>query len=196
MDDFHRLFEVNARHRILICLNCQYAIVPSQSKTHLQVYHKRLSLQQRRDLISKIESTAELARRHEDVVYPEATEAPVANLPVYFDGINCNWSDDTGKTCNYVCRTIHVMQEHCKRHHGWVNTQKRGGDMRAKKRHVENRIWVEDQACQRFFKVTSAEILRGGQAACVARPTTDGSAARFLPRTGRRCPTGKVRCCQ
>jgi hypothetical protein len=44
MDEFHRLFEVNHKHRVLICLACQYAVVPSQVKTHLQSYYERISV--------------------------------------------------------------------------------------------------------------------------------------------------------
>jgi hypothetical protein len=49
--DFHHLFEIDSRHKILICKGCQYAIIPSHFKTHLQVYHPRLTLQQRRDFV-------------------------------------------------------------------------------------------------------------------------------------------------
>lgn len=41
MDDFRRIFEIDSRHRILICLPCQYAVIPSHTKTHLQTHHKR-----------------------------------------------------------------------------------------------------------------------------------------------------------
>jgi superfamily II DNA helicase RecQ len=47
------------------------------------------------------------------------------------------------------------MREHCKQKHGWVNQQKRGGDTQAKQLHSTNKIWVQDRACQRFFKVSS-----------------------------------------
>ena len=47
------------------------------------------------------------------------------------------------------------MREHCRQKHGWVNQQKRGGDVRAKQVHTSNKIWTEDHTCQRFFKATS-----------------------------------------
>jgi hypothetical protein len=62
MGDLHFPFESDTQNRVIICLICQYAIIPTQAKTHLQIYHKRLTLQQRRDIVSKVENTAELAR--------------------------------------------------------------------------------------------------------------------------------------
>jgi hypothetical protein len=47
------------------------------------------------------------------------------------------------------------MRKHCKEEHGWVNQQKRGGDVRTKRLHTENKIWTPNRACQRFFKVNS-----------------------------------------
>jgi hypothetical protein len=93
--DFQHLFEINPRHRVLICKSCQYAIVPAHFKTHLQVYHSRLSLQQRRDFTQEVESDSNVARVHEDVVYPLLTDPPVESLPVYFDGLRCTWASNT-----------------------------------------------------------------------------------------------------
>jgi hypothetical protein len=153
MNDFDRVFETDFQHRILICLSCQYAIIPSQAKTYLQVYHKRLTVQQRRDIISKVEGTTQLARVREDVIYPEPTEPPVANLPVYFDGLKCTGITSQGNACSYMCRTLHPMQEHCKQKHNWTNQQRRGGDTRSEQLHTSNKIWTENHSCQRFFKV-------------------------------------------
>ncbi|KAI7722348.1 hypothetical protein KC353_g581, partial [Hortaea werneckii] len=47
------------------------------------------------------------------------------------------------------------MRKHCKEKHGWVNQQKRGGDVRTKQLHARNKIWTQNRACQRFFKVNS-----------------------------------------
>jgi hypothetical protein len=85
--DFQHLFEINPRHRVLICRSCQYAIVPAHFKTHLQVYHPRLSLQQRRNFTQEVEIASNIARVHEDVVYPSPTDPPVDSLPVYFDDL-------------------------------------------------------------------------------------------------------------
>lgn len=87
--DFQHLFEINPRHRVLICRSCQYAIVPTHFKTHLQVLYPRLSLQQRRNFTQEVESASDIARAHEDVVYPSLTDPPVDSLLVYFDSLRC-----------------------------------------------------------------------------------------------------------
>ena len=153
MDDPHFPFEIDVYHRVIICLTCQYAVIPSQTKTHLRVYHKRLTLQQRRNIVSKVENIAELAKDHKDVIYPQPYTPLVFGLPVYFDGLKCTETNSQGDVCSYMCRTLHLMQEHCKQKHNWVNRQKRGGDVRTKQLHTSNKIWTENHACQRFFKV-------------------------------------------
>ena len=155
MDEFRRLFEIDHKHRILICLSCQYAVVPFQIKTHLQTYHKRINLQQRNYIISKIEATTELARTHAEVIYPASTDPPLATLPTFFDGLKCQGKEGQSAVCSYVCRTPRGMREHCYEKHGWVNQQKRGGDVRSKQLHAMNKIWTENHACQRFFKTSS-----------------------------------------
>jgi len=155
MDEFYRLFEVNHKHHVLICLGCQYAVVPSQVKTHLQSYHKRIGVQQRNDIILEVEATTGLAKTHAEVIYPASTDPPITSLPTYFDGLKCHGRESQGTACSYVCRTPRGMREHCYTKHGWVNEQKRGGDIRSKQVHASNRIWTEHHACQRFFKAAS-----------------------------------------
>jgi len=87
MDEFHRLFTVDSRSRILICTSCQYAVVPAHLSKHLRTHHKRLTLQQRRNIISAVDELSILARVPSDVVYPLPNDPPVANLPMYFDGL-------------------------------------------------------------------------------------------------------------
>lgn len=99
MDDFRRIFEIDSRHRILICLPCQYAVIPSHTKTHLQTHHKRLSIEQRNDFVSRVEGCTELAKIHADVVYPLPTEPPIPSIPVYFDGLRCDGIDIQGDRC-------------------------------------------------------------------------------------------------
>ena len=155
MDDFHRLFDVNSQCRALLCMNCQYAVVPAQLKKHLKAHHKRLSLQQRRDIISRVEELSGIARVPSDVVYPSPSDPPITGLPVYFDGLECEASGPIGATCSYICRTPRGMREHCEQRHDWVNSQKRGGDARSKRIHSSNKIRTENHACQRLFKVAA-----------------------------------------
>ncbi|KAM0721351.1 hypothetical protein Q7P37_002275 [Cladosporium fusiforme] len=174
--DFDRLFEIDNKHRILICTKCQYAIVPSHLATHLKEYHSRLTLEQRRAYVAKVDSCSALAHYHKDVVYPTPNDPPVSILPLYFDGLRCDWVDDRNLACAYVCRNLRLMRRHCKEKHGWVNQQKRGGDVRTKQLHTKNKMWTQDRACQRFFKVNSwqkyFEVARQNEGAIVERQTS------------------------
>jgi hypothetical protein len=75
MDDFYRLFHVNSQYRILIYTDYQYAVVPTQIGKHLRAHHIRLSLQQRRAIISRVEELVGLARVHLDY----STSKPVCH---------------------------------------------------------------------------------------------------------------------
>ena len=153
--DFDRLLQVNDKHKILICIPCQYAIIPSQLTTHLRSHHSRLTIEERRDYITKVNGCLTLANVHEAVVYPILTDPPVPCLPVYFDGLKCNAVNHGNIACAYICRDLRQMRKHCKDKHGWINEQKRGGDTCSKSLHARNKIWTTHCACQRFFKVNS-----------------------------------------
>ena len=168
MDGFSRLFEIDDKHRILICLNCQYAVIPFQIRTHLQDFHKRIGLEQRNEIVSRVEAATVLARSHAEVVYPAPTDPPLPSLPTYFDGLKCQGSQSNA--CSYICRTPRGIREHCQKKHSWENQQKRGGDVRSKQVHTSNKIWTENNACQRFFKTSSwqkyFEVSRGTEQSC------------------------------
>jgi hypothetical protein len=155
MDDFHRIFDIDSQHRVLICRPCQYAIIPSHVTTHLNTHHKRLSVQQRAGLVLEVGRSTELAKIHADVIYPSPIDPPITSLPLFFDGLRCNKIDNQGDRCLYMSRAMYRMQEHCKKDHQWVNQQKRGGDVRSKQLHAINKIWTENHACQRFFKTST-----------------------------------------
>lgn len=52
----------------------------------------------------------------------------------------------------YTCTTKQGITAHCKGQHGWVNNQKQGGDARKKQKQATNRLWSENQPCQRVFR--------------------------------------------
>ncbi|KAI0992838.1 hypothetical protein K3495_g15346, partial [Podosphaera aphanis] len=47
------------------------------------------------------------------------------------------------------------MQRHCKKAHNWSNSQTRGGNTKTKLTHTQNKLWVTNQHCQRFFEERS-----------------------------------------
>lgn len=153
IDEFHRLFIVDSRSRILICISCQYAMVPAHLSKHLRTHYKRLTLQQHRTIISVVDKLSTLARVPLDVVFPLPNDLPLTNLPVYFDGLKCSSIDSRGVPYSYICRTLRGIREHYEQKHSQVNSQKRSRDARSKQIHTKNKIWIENYACQRFFKV-------------------------------------------
>lgn len=78
---------------------------------------------------------------------PKPAKEPIAGLTSRGDGLVCSW-----ERCWYTCISLQGIQKHCKDEHGWVNQQKRGGDMRQKSKHASNRIWRDGQSCQRLFR--------------------------------------------
>lgn len=151
MDGFDSFLEILPQYRVIICTQCQHAIIPSGVKKHLRTNHKRLALQQRQDIIEAVTKDRSLAHTESEVIYPTPTDPPLVQFPVYFDGLRCKARDQPNDDCQYVCRTVYGMQEHCKEDHGWANTQRRGGNMRAKEIHAANKLWSCNVACQRFF---------------------------------------------
>lgn len=53
----------------------------------MQVYHKHLSIQQCYDFVSRVATSPNLTYVHEDVIYPDLTDAPINSLLVYFNGL-------------------------------------------------------------------------------------------------------------
>ena len=62
------MYDVPSQCRALLCQNCQYAVVPAQLKKHLRAHHKRLTIQQDRDIISRVEELSGTPRMPSDVV--------------------------------------------------------------------------------------------------------------------------------
>ena len=155
MDDFNTLFDHLPHYRVILCRKCHFAPIPHQVETHLGSFHRYLSSEQRQVITREILSLSNLAHVEADVIYPQPGSAPVPGLPAYYDGLCCRAKDAGGVECRYLCRTARGMREHCKKRHGWVNEQKRGGNARIKQSHSSNRLWSCNHACQRFFKVGS-----------------------------------------
>ena len=87
MDSPDSLLEILPQYRVVICTQCQYAIIPPSVKEHLRTSHKRLPLQHRREIIETVAKNRSLAQTPSEVIYPLPTDLPVELLPVYFDGL-------------------------------------------------------------------------------------------------------------
>ncbi|KAK0773172.1 hypothetical protein LTR75_017205 [Friedmanniomyces endolithicus] len=153
MDDFERCFDVHDQFHIIVCVSCQFAVVPSQIKEHLRKHHACLSSEQRSRIVERVNALPTLAPDEGSVVYPPPSHALIDHLPIFFDGVKCLGQSASGRLCAYVCRTVYGMQEHCRNAHSWVNKRKRGGDVSSSQAKMSNQMWEKNRACQRFFKV-------------------------------------------
>ena len=136
-------------HRIVICtvLSCRYAVLPSNIDTHLRVQHQ-ISVAKRRDIIHYIKAIPNIimdqTQLQTEYQNPTPNESPIPQLPVYTDGLACNY-----RACPYVYRGRNNIIRHCESVHGWVNPYKRGGSLRNR----QNRVypWRVGVHCQRLF---------------------------------------------
>jgi uncharacterized protein (DUF2225 family) len=89
MDNFDQIFQHLPQHRIVICKTCQYAVIPSQIRGHLQRHHRATTSAVQQSIQNTIEQLSDIAEDHKDVVYPIKSIAPIGCLPVYTDGFQC-----------------------------------------------------------------------------------------------------------
>ena len=151
---FEQLFKIWPDYRVIQCVQCQYAVMPTQIEGHLSSKkHRRSVPNGTRKAIDGFVRTQvnSVAWEAEDVTYPPSDSAPINGFPIFENGLRCVSVDLLDRECGHVCRTVGSMQEHCKTVHGCENGQRRGGDTRKKSRQTPNRLWEEGQAVQQFF---------------------------------------------
>jgi Orsellinic acid/F9775 biosynthesis cluster protein D len=147
MASFERLFRHVPEHRVALCRQCAIAIPPTQVFTHLREHHPSVPVSVRREVVAAVGGLADLAWQPDDVLVPKPATTPIEGLPLCTDGLVC-----LSDACWYTCRTLRGIREHCEKKHGWVDCQRRGGDARRKSKQSDNRMWKDEQVCQRLFK--------------------------------------------
>ncbi|CAE7189407.1 hypothetical protein PTNB85_04611 [Pyrenophora teres f. teres] len=147
MELFAQLFEHLPELHVIVCQPCATAIPPAQVVTHLKERHPKVAVATRKSLAAIVHALPDLAWSPGDVRVPKPAKEPIAGLQSRGDGLVCLL-----ERCWYTCISLQGIQKHCKEEHGWVNQQKRGGDMRQKSKHASNRIWRDGQCCQRLFR--------------------------------------------
>ena len=154
MEHFDEIFQHSLQHRVIICKSCCYAVFPSHIIGHLEKHHNEVPEQIRQRIVRHVEQMHGVASTREEVEYPRSPIPPIPHLPVFRNGFQCQWQDRSGRRCLYVCRgrTTAGIQRHCKAAHKWRNWQERGGRVGDRSKQTPNRIWIDGQDCQRFFK--------------------------------------------
>lgn len=152
MDHFNRHFRYAPQYHVVVCRACRFAIPPDKIDSHMKVTpsHRCITKEQRSDIVRFVETIPNVAMTPADVAFPHPDDPPCDMLPVRVGGFRCTASVND-QQCPQVTGRVTKMQEHCKVQHGWVNCQKRGGNVRSKSIHAANRMWEEGQAYQQFF---------------------------------------------
>jgi superfamily II DNA helicase RecQ len=155
MEDFEEIFQHFPQYQIIVCKACRYAPIPKHVKGHLQKSHKTISSEKQHRIVDVVNNLPNIAQRPEDVRYPHEEADPIPHLPVFADGYQCRWKDRSGQLCQYVCRGKKRwgIQRHCRTEHHWRNWQEQGGRADDRQKQTPNKLWVESQSCQRFFKI-------------------------------------------
>ena len=152
MGSFEDVFRHLPEHRVVVCVQCEYAVRPVHVLAHLQQEHRRLAQSSRESIARTFSTLIGVANRKEDIQYPSPQDVPVTGLPVHSDGLRCTAVTEQGSQCRYICRTMQGIQQHCKQQHGWGNRQKRGDPIAKRQKHSPNKMWQDGQHCQRFFE--------------------------------------------
>ena len=137
---------------MIVCKQCQHAVLPSFIHAHFRGKHHRLEKEERERII---DAAAEIngliednkALRQCEFPFPPPTSKPIVALAKpKRDGVQCTIKVN-GKACGYICCSPQYMQEHSWKEHKWKSKEKGG---RSKKRNIVP--WKTDIHCQRFFK--------------------------------------------
>ena len=140
------------KFRVIYCRQCRFCPVPSQIAGHLDLQHVNVPKQIRARIVEEVQKIPDVAQRPEDVIYPEPGEEDIPELKLYSNACRCLGTRKDGHPCSYTVPTIKKIQEHCRDEHAWVNEQTRGGNARKKQKQTPNRMWVDGQCCQQFFR--------------------------------------------
>jgi hypothetical protein len=146
MDQFIHL----PKFRIIVCKECQYAVLPSQIDAHFATKPHKLSKKEQQEIeeeVGKINGLVgdEETLRQSEFIFPPATSQPIAALgKPKKNGLQCT-------ACQYVCCTIQGMKIHQWEEHQWKSKQKKGRPKRRASDRDQQVLWRTGIHCQRFF---------------------------------------------
>src|SRR5277367_1651864 len=127
--------------QVIICKECQHAVLPSQIDTHFAAEPQHGLGKRERQRIAEV--VADINRligneetlRQSEFPFPPPTSKPITALAQPMKGyMQCTFEKE-GKVCQYICGTIQSIQKHCWEEHKWKSKNKGG---RRKKRSNTN----------------------------------------------------------
>ena len=104
MKEFNQLFSHLVEYKVVVCIQCESAIVPKQFDIHIRVQHPAISLQQRKQIVEYVKDLP-VAILKQEVSYPNSYDNPIIGLPVFHNGLKCIWQERSGERCGYICQT-------------------------------------------------------------------------------------------
>ena len=112
MDLFEKLFRHFSEHKVIVCKQCRFGVIPSQVESHVRNWHASVTKQERQGIIDIVGTLPDLARNPEDVQYPSIKSPPIPELPIISDALRCVKETPSG-ICGHTCQTTKAMADHC-----------------------------------------------------------------------------------
>src|SRR4051812_26812823 len=100
---------------VLVCKKCEHVVRPREVLRHLQSPNHRLPMRIARE-IADVVQTSDRAHECDAWQPPTVVNTPIANLPVFSDGILC----EKDLFCQFIARTANTIRQHWRDQHGWV----------------------------------------------------------------------------
>jgi hypothetical protein len=129
---------------MLLCEVCRYCVVPSQVGTHLKAHHPHLQHTERKSIKEQASQLDVLALTVETVIFPGPDEPPLQGIPVLEDCLQCT-------SCQWLARSLPIMQIHCRGKHQWQSSKSRGGSIAMRQQPDSKQMWTTGHTCQQIF---------------------------------------------
>nr|POF08165.1 orsellinic acid/f9775 biosynthesis cluster protein [Quercus suber] len=161
------------QHRVLLCVQCGYCVLPQALDRHLKCLHG-LNRAQRAPYVDAA-SRLQLADADE-VPYPEPNSPPIPGLPAN-KGLAC-----CAKECQHLCQTSKRMQAHWRRDHSTIGRMKGPGALRCRKVTIQSffrgsslRYFIVDKNAIESKSSDSSRIIATNVATALSPPPGENS---------------------
>ncbi|KAF8500018.1 hypothetical protein BU17DRAFT_102624 [Hysterangium stoloniferum] len=110
---------VNTHHRLLICIRCQYALLPGVVYKHV-LNHSICPAPSKRFLQGMIEKYGLVETKEEFVAQRDVQNtSPISGIQVQREGFWCGQA-----TCSYACGTESSIRDHCNKFHASIQSKR------------------------------------------------------------------------
>lgn len=144
MEHFQHLHE----WQVIVCKQCRHAVWPQEVQSHLQGGQHRMSIKRAQAIAMEVREWPGVIHCKTDLIVPNYVYNPIAEIPLYTDGLQCQLEPDK---CSYICRKS--IRQHWVTVHGWSVKGSGGRPEQVKRADVERRFQQNTKAvyCQRLF---------------------------------------------